>query len=137
MDTSSSRNLANEKQENRKSSKKEAKSVDHVLTSGSSDSDLIMGDEIRSIMYGFGDAKNPREDSTKMLESIALECIEGITKDALKIAHLRGKLDWPCFTFPLRKDTIKYNRIKELLELDKDFRAYTQMNFKDIADEKT
>ncbi len=53
----------------------------------------------------------------------------------MEMSLIKGKLDTECFIFLIRKDPERYERIKELLRANDEFRAVLNSGF-DPSDEK-
>eukprot|EP00027_Filamoeba_sp_ATCC50430_P011599 CAMPEP_0168545332 /NCGR_PEP_ID=MMETSP0413-20121227/2905_1 /TAXON_ID=136452 /ORGANISM="Filamoeba nolandi, Strain NC-AS-23-1" /LENGTH=175 /DNA_ID=CAMNT_0008575429 /DNA_START=29 /DNA_END=553 /DNA_ORIENTATION=+ len=71
--------------------------------------------ELKHMMYGFGDTKNPLPESVDLLEDIVVEYITEMTQKSMQMGSKRGKLQTEDLIFLIRKDRKKYARAKELL----------------------
>ncbi|OQR94767.1 tubulin-specific chaperone E [Thraustotheca clavata] len=74
-----------------------------------------MTESIKHMMYGFGDEWEPDSDSVELMEEITIEYIRSMTKKALELSLIKGKLDADCLLFLVRKHPKKLERIKQLL----------------------
>jgi len=74
--------------------------------------------EIKEMMYGFADEKEPREDSVRMLESLAVHFISRTTQQMCAIAgsgSRRDRLAVRNLFFLIRKDRPKLERAHYIL----------------------
>jgi transcription initiation factor TFIID subunit 13 len=96
--------------------------------------------ELRCMMYGFGDDPSPYTESVDLLEDLVIEYVTTMTLKALNIGK-KGRLHVEDIVFLVRKDSKKYNRVKELLmmneELKKARKAFDQDNLiKETAEDQ-
>ena len=100
--------------------------------------------ELRSIMYGFGDARQPQEESVQLLEDMVVDYIHQLLQKAqIACEHrMRGmrkstepKLRDRDLLFVLRKDKRKYERVVEILEVWKELKTArgTTSNTKELG----
>lgn len=87
--------------------------------------------ELKTLMYGFGDSPNPIQETVDVVEDILVEYVRETVCAALSEAGRLGKLaerdratgqpklkiDEKDILFLVRKDPKKYNRIRDLLEM--------------------
>ncbi|CCI44974.1 unnamed protein product [Albugo candida] len=94
-----------------------------------------LSDSVRDMMIGFGDHMEPMEESIIVMQDFVVEYIQCMTKKAVDIATVKGKLDTECFIFPIRKDHETYERVKDLLQANGELKEVLNSGF-DPADEK-
>ncbi|DBA03514.1 TPA: hypothetical protein N0F65_011415 [Lagenidium giganteum] len=92
-------------------------------------------ESIKHMMFGFGDDWEPLDESAELMEDLVVEYVHAMTKKAMDMSVIKGKLDTECFIFLIRKDPERYERIKELLRANDEFRAALNSGF-DPSDEK-
>jgi len=94
-----------------------------------------MREDIEEMMYGFGDASWPPDgDAVTLVESIVQNYIESLTERAAEIGDIRGKLDKECFSFIVRKDRRKFNRIFRLLKANEEIKTAQKIEIKEETD---
>ncbi|CAH0520868.1 unnamed protein product [Peronospora belbahrii] len=91
-------------------------------------------ESIKQMLFGFGDEAEPLDESAKLMEDLVVEYVHAMTKKAMELATIKGKLDTECFVFLIRKDPERYERVAELLRANEDFRAALNSGF-DPSDE--
>ncbi|KAH7484539.1 hypothetical protein PRIC1_003850 [Phytophthora ramorum] len=92
-------------------------------------------ESIKHMLFGFGDEAEPLDETAELMEDLVVEHVHAMTKKAMELAAVKGKLDTECFIFPIRKDPERYDRIAELLRANDEFRAALNSGF-DPSDEK-
>ncbi|KAG7400788.1 Transcription initiation factor TFIID subunit 13 [Phytophthora boehmeriae] len=92
-------------------------------------------ESIKHMMFGFGDESEPLDETAELMEDLVVEYVHAMTKKAMEMATIKGKLDTECFIFLIRKDPERYDRISELLRANDEFRAVLNSGF-DPSDEK-
>ncbi|KAI9913786.1 hypothetical protein PsorP6_005282 [Peronosclerospora sorghi] len=92
-------------------------------------------ESIKHMLFGFGDEAEPLDETAELMEDLVVEYMHTMTKKAMGLAAIKGKLDTECFIFLLRKDPECYDRIAELLRANDEFRAALNSGF-DPSDEK-
>ncbi|GLD95275.1 hypothetical protein PINS_up003919 [Pythium insidiosum] len=92
-------------------------------------------ESIKQMMFGFGDDAEPLEETAQLMEELVVEYVENMTKKAMEVSILKGKLDPECFIFLIRKDPERYERINKLLHANDEFRAVLNSGF-DPSDDK-
>ncbi|CEG37225.1 transcription initiation factor tfiid subunit [Plasmopara halstedii] len=80
-------------------------------------------ENIKHMLFGFGDESEPLDETAELMEDLVVEYIHSMTKKAMDLASIKGKLDTECFIFLIRKDPERYDRIAELLRANDEFRA--------------
>ncbi|KRH93103.1 Transcription initiation factor IID subunit [Pseudoloma neurophilia] len=71
--------------------------------------------DLRLMMYGFGDQKSPRKDTTEVLHSYLLAYLKTVLIKTQNIAKLKGKTKTDDLLYVIKKDRRKYLRVKDLL----------------------
>ncbi|ETV69744.1 hypothetical protein H257_14591 [Aphanomyces astaci] len=94
-----------------------------------------MTESIKHMMHGFGDVWEPDTDTVELMEEIAVEYIRSMTKKAMEISAIRGKLDVDCLLFSVRKDEETLDRANQLLEANELLKTVLNSGF-DPIDEK-
>ncbi|XP_048769676.1 transcription initiation factor TFIID subunit 13-like [Ostrea edulis] len=77
--------------------------------------------ELRCMMYGFGDDRNPYTESVELLDDLVIEYITEMTKKAMEVGR-PGRISVEDIIFLIRKDPKKYSRVKELLMMNEELR---------------
>ena len=77
--------------------------------------------ELRQMMYGFGDDKNSYAESVNVMEDLVVHFITEATKKCMDIGR-NGKVSVHDLLFLVRKDKQKYSRILELLQMNEELR---------------
>uniref|UniRef100_A0A1B0C698 Transcription initiation factor TFIID subunit 13 n=1 Tax=Glossina palpalis gambiensis TaxID=67801 RepID=A0A1B0C698_9MUSC len=92
----------------------------------------LFSKELRCMMYGFGDDKNPYTESVDLLEDLVIEFITEMTHKAMEIGRT-GRVQVEDIIFLVRKDPRKYARVKDLLtmneELKKARKAFDEIKY--------
>ncbi|OWF45526.1 transcription initiation factor TFIID subunit 13-like [Mizuhopecten yessoensis] len=81
----------------------------------------IFSKELRCMMYGFGDDRNPYTESVDILEDLVIDYISEMTKKAMEVGR-PGRISVEDIIFLIRKDPKKYSRVKELLMMSEELR---------------
>ncbi|VDI17521.1 transcription initiation factor TFIID subunit 13-like [Mytilus galloprovincialis] len=81
----------------------------------------IFSKELRCMMYGFGDDRNPYTESVDILEDLVIEFLTEMTKKAMEVGRT-GRISVEDIIFLIRKDPKKYSRVKELLTMNEELR---------------
>ncbi|KAG7393194.1 Transcription initiation factor TFIID subunit 13 [Phytophthora pseudosyringae] len=92
-------------------------------------------ESIKHMLFGFGDEAESLDETAELMEDLVVENVHAMTKKAMELATIKGKLDTECFIFLIRKDPERYDRIAELLRANDEFRAVLNSGF-DPSDEK-
>ncbi|KAL3668645.1 hypothetical protein V7S43_005945 [Phytophthora oleae] len=92
-------------------------------------------ESVKHMLFGFGDEAEPLEETAELMEDLVVEYVHSMTKKAMELATIKGKLDTECFIFQIRKDPERYARIAELLRANDEFRVALNSGF-DPSDEK-
>ncbi|CAD5121838.1 DgyrCDS10307 [Dimorphilus gyrociliatus] len=92
----------------------------------------IFTKELRCMLYGFGDDKNPYAESVDLMEDLVIDFITEMTQRALE-AGRQGRISVEDIVYVVRKDVKKYSRVKELMmmseELRKARKAFDEIKF--------
>lgn len=78
--------------------------------------------EIRYMMYGFGDVKNPRHDTAELVEAYMLDYLRTLLTNTMNMAKIKGKTKTEDLLWMLRHDRIKYTRVKDLLAINEELK---------------
>lgn len=79
------------------------------------------GKELRCMMYGFGDDRNPYTESVELLEDLVLKYINEMTRKAMDVGRT-GKITVEDIMYLIRKDKRKCARVKELLLMNEELK---------------
>lgn len=79
------------------------------------------GKELRCMMYGFGDDRNPYTESVELLEDLVLKYINETTRKAMDVGRT-GKIAVDDIMYLIRKDRRKCARVKELLLMNEELK---------------
>ncbi|KAF0700911.1 Aste57867_8559 [Aphanomyces stellatus] len=90
---------------------------------------------LKHMMHGFGDEWEPDEETVDLMEEIVVEYIRSMTRKAVELSTIRGKLDPECLMFLVRKDEEKLERANELLEANELLKTVLNSGF-DPVEEK-
>mmetsp|Transcript_438 Transcript_438/g.462 ORF Transcript_438/g.462 Transcript_438/m.462 type:complete len:176 (-) Transcript_438:663-1190(-) len=82
----------------------------------------VFSRDLRNIMYGFGDSVNPLPETVNLMEELVTDYISDMTVKALELSTRRGRIAHQDLVFLIRKDTSKYERCLELLELNEELK---------------
>ncbi|KAK9450809.1 transcription initiation factor IID, 18kD subunit-domain-containing protein [Limtongia smithiae] len=82
----------------------------------------LFTNDVRALMYAFGDVANPDRESVAVLEDILTDYIVDVCHEAARMAKTtnRNKVKVEDFKFALRRDYKKLGRIEELQRLSKE-----------------
>lgn len=78
--------------------------------------------DLRLMMYGFGDAKNPRKDTTVLLHEYLIGYLKNLLIKTQNMAKLKGKTKTDDLLYILKKDRRKYMRVKDLLATNEELK---------------
>ncbi|KCZ82426.1 hypothetical protein H312_00084 [Anncaliia algerae PRA339] len=76
--------------------------------------------EVASMMFGYGDAKTPRHDTTMAVHDYTLGYIKALLVKTHNMAKIKGKTKADDLMYYLKRDKKKYNRVKELLKISEE-----------------
>ncbi|KAE9547549.1 hypothetical protein FO519_009239 [Halicephalobus sp. NKZ332] len=77
--------------------------------------------ELKTMLYGFGDVKEPNEETLDTLYEIAIEYIIAVCKKAVSI-NANKKLSLEDIHFLIRRDDRKFTRVRELLSMSEELK---------------
>uniref|UniRef100_A0AC34RDC9 Transcription initiation factor TFIID subunit 13 n=1 Tax=Panagrolaimus sp. JU765 TaxID=591449 RepID=A0AC34RDC9_9BILA len=77
--------------------------------------------ELKSMLYGFGDVKEPNEETVDTLLEIVLDYITSVCQKAQSI-NVNNKITLDDIHFLIRGDPKKYNRVRELLKMSEELK---------------
>lgn len=81
----------------------------------------LYGKELRCMMYGFGDDRNPYTESVELVEDLVLKYITDTTLKALEVGKT-GKITVEDIMHLLKRDPRKLSRVKELLTMNEELK---------------
>lgn len=97
--------------------------------------DQQYGKELRLMMYGFGDDRNPYTESVEVLEDLVLQFIGETTRKAMEVGRT-GKITIDDMMYLVRKDKKKCQRVKELLLMNEELKKSRKAFDIDILEKK-
>uniref|UniRef100_A0A914PQJ3 Transcription initiation factor TFIID subunit 13 n=1 Tax=Panagrolaimus davidi TaxID=227884 RepID=A0A914PQJ3_9BILA len=77
--------------------------------------------EIRTMLYAFGDVKNPHEATLDLIYSIVVEYITNVAKIGQSLEP-RNKLTLQAIHYMTQHDIRKFDRIRELLTMNEEIK---------------
>lgn len=85
----------------------------------------LFANDLKALLFAFGDVDNPYIETVGVLEDILQEYIFNICQEASRMARAAGrhKIKVDDFKFALRNDPRKLGRVEKLLLLQKEFDA--------------
>ena len=91
------------------------KSIQHK--EGEDEGAINFTNELKGIMYGFGDVENPDPESVELLQEYVIEYIQNIAYAAYRRNKRKGsnELSLRDLLYVLKKDKKRYYRIKDLI----------------------
>ena len=81
----------------------------------------IFSKELRCMMYGFGDDRNPYTESVDMIEDLVLQFISDIAIQAFNFGA-NERISIEDLSYILRNDPKKFSRLKDLLDMNNELR---------------
>lgn len=96
----------------------------------------LFTNDLKSLLYAYGDVSNPHPETVAVLEDILQEYIAAMCFEAYRVAKAanRQKLKVDDFKFALRNDPRKLGRVEELLTLQKEIAEAKKMFENDEGD---
>jgi len=82
----------------------------------------LLSKELKQMLFGFGDVKNPLPETIDLVEDIVMEHITEMTLKATQVGAKRNKFQTEDLVFLIRKDRKKYARVKELLTMHEELK---------------
>lgn len=85
----------------------------------------LFANDLKALLYAFGDVDTPYVETVGVLEDILQEYLAAICAEAARMARAAGrnKIKVDDFKFALRNDPRKLGRVEKLLVLQKEFDA--------------
>lgn len=77
--------------------------------------------ELRCMLYGFGDDQVPYTETVDLLDDLLIQYITDMTIKAMSIGK-KGRVHVEDIVFLIRKDPLKYARVKELLTMNEELK---------------
>ncbi|KAL3078768.1 hypothetical protein niasHS_014550 [Heterodera schachtii] len=77
--------------------------------------------ELRSMLFGFGDERNPNDDTLEALEQIVVEYVKEVCRKALEVGK-PNRVNLEDIHYLIRRDQKKFSRVKELLSLSEELK---------------
>lgn len=99
----------------------ESSSLGSAGQSASSIGGKFYGKELRCMMYGFGDDRNPYTETVELLEDLVLKYITETTRKAIEVGK-SGKITVDDVMYLVRRDPRKHTRVKELLLMNEELK---------------
>ncbi|KAM5264082.1 transcription initiation factor TFIID subunit 13-like [Ctenodactylus gundi] len=81
----------------------------------------LFSEELRCMMYGFGDDQNPYTESVDILEDLVIKFITEMTHKAMSMGR-HGRIHVEDIVFLVRKDPQKFARVKDLLTMNEELK---------------
>uniref|UniRef100_A0A914LDT8 RNA helicase n=1 Tax=Meloidogyne incognita TaxID=6306 RepID=A0A914LDT8_MELIC len=82
---------------------------------------FIFRRELRAMLYGFGDEKQPAENTLEVLEQIVMDYIREVCRKALEVGK-PNRINLEDIHYLIRRDQKKFGRVKELLSLSEELK---------------
>jgi len=94
-----------------------------IISSSSADSKKkrLFAKELRCMMYGFGDDKNPYTETVDMLEDLVIHFIGDIALKAMEVGR-SGRVTVEDVMYLVRRDPRKYSRVRDLLSMNEELK---------------
>lgn len=85
--------------------------------------------ELRQILYGSGDAREPLPETMRLLDEIATDFIQSLSFEAARIGHYSGrqKIKYEDFEFALRRNPLFLGKVREMFEMSKEVKDARKM----------
>ena len=111
-----------------KISSKENKSVQNK--EGEEEGTINFTNELKGLMYGFGDVENPDPESIELLQDYVIEYIQNIAYAAYRRNKRKGsnEISLRDLLYVLRKDKKRYYRIKNLIHFYENAKSIKKRN---------
>ncbi|CAI5715668.1 unnamed protein product [Peronospora effusa] len=134
MNTINSKKKIVPKQRKRKISDVGAGTKTKIAPAKTFSNGCIRSHRFKHMLFGFVDEAEPLDETAELMEDLVVENVHAMTKKAMELATIKGKLDTDCFIFIIRKHPERYDRVAELLRANDEFRAVLNSRF-DSSDE--
>ncbi|EPE03782.1 transcription initiation factor tfiid subunit [Ophiostoma piceae UAMH 11346] len=85
--------------------------------------------ELRQLLYGSGDAREPLPETMRLLDEIATDFIQSLSFEAARIGHYSGrqKIKYEDFEFALRRNPLFLGKVREMFEMSKEVKDARKM----------
>uniref|UniRef100_A0A5S6R441 Transcription initiation factor TFIID subunit 13 n=1 Tax=Trichuris muris TaxID=70415 RepID=A0A5S6R441_TRIMR len=77
--------------------------------------------ELRCMLYGFGDSKQPYTETVDLLDDIVIQFIKSFTVAAMEVRKT-GRIQLEDIWYLIRRDPKKFTRVKDLLTMNEELR---------------
>ena len=109
---------------------------DDVIVESEGGRRRIFNKELKCMLYGFGDDKNPYTETVEFLEDLVMEFITDMTQKCMDIGR-PGRVQVEDIIFLVRKHPRMYARVRELLtmneELKKARKAFDEVKYVQVC----
>lgn len=79
--------------------------------------------ELRQMMYGLGDVNTPHNDTVETLHNYLIEYLTILLTKVHSMAKIKGKTKTEDLMYFLKRDRLKYSRVKTLLLRNEQLKA--------------
>ena len=102
----------------------------HHKEAEDTDININFTNELKGIMYGFGDVENPDHESVELLQEYVIEYIQNISYAAYRRNKRKGsnELSLRDLLYVLKKDKKRYYRIKNLIHFYENAKSIKKRN---------
>ncbi|CAK7222784.1 hypothetical protein SBRCBS47491_004981 [Sporothrix bragantina] len=85
--------------------------------------------ELRQLLYGGGDAREPLPETMRLLDEIATDFIQSLSFEAARIGQYSGrqKIKYEDFEFALRRNPLFLGKVREMFEMSKEVKDARKM----------
>ncbi|CAK7265584.1 hypothetical protein SEPCBS119000_001588 [Sporothrix epigloea] len=85
--------------------------------------------ELRQLLYGGGDAREPLPETMRLLDEIATDFIQSLSFEAARIGQFSGrqKIKYEDFEFALRRNPLFLGKVREMFEMSKEVKDARKM----------
>ncbi|KAL1903393.1 hypothetical protein Sste5346_000019 [Sporothrix stenoceras] len=85
--------------------------------------------ELRQLLYGGGDARDPLPETMRLLDEIATDFIQSLSFEAARIGQYSGrqKIKYEDFEFALRRNPLFLGKVREMFEMSKEVKDARKM----------
>ncbi|ERT00164.1 hypothetical protein HMPREF1624_03533 [Sporothrix schenckii ATCC 58251] len=85
--------------------------------------------ELRQLLYGGGDARDPLPETMRVLDEIATDFIQSLSFEAARIGQYSGrqKIKYEDFEFALRRNPLFLGKVREMFEMSKEVKDARKM----------
>ncbi|KAI5182019.1 transcription initiation factor TFIID subunit 13 [Pancytospora epiphaga] len=79
--------------------------------------------EVRTMLYGYGDVSAPRADTAEVLHAYLINYLNILLTNTHNMAKIKGKTKTEDLMYVLKRDRLKYSRVKNLLITNEELKA--------------